>query len=118
MNEEEKEPMTMTVAEFGRQAEEKRRQRLARGKWGVWYLTRSRKRFGIKPPLHPHHPYEIELSVIERDGPLHWLAHLREKTWFERGDLEDLMSAFDDLFDVGWIYLGMRGKKPELSKEV
>ncbi len=88
------------VRELIKKEDKKRDRRLAKGKWGAWYITKDKKYFGV----NRSYPYEILLSEIKRDGPLHWFAHLRQKTWLHKIDIADLILAFDDLFDYSWIY--------------
>lgn len=99
----------ISLKELGHIEGKERRQRLIKGKWGAWYLTKDRECFGI----NRLYPYEIEFSEIKRRGPLQWFAHLREKTWLKRGDLDDLINAFDDLFGPSWIYDSIKGKSNE-----
>jgi len=105
-----KKPIAYTAREFIKIEDKKRDRRLAKGKWGAWYLTKDKKSLGI----NRSYSYEILLSEIKRDGPLHWFAHLRQKTWLYKIDIADLILAFDDLFGYSWIYDGIaaaRAKK-------
>jgi hypothetical protein len=95
------------LEELGKISDAEINERIRKGRWGAWYLTADRKSFGILRA----YAYEIELDQLESDGPLRWLAHLREKTWLRRGDVEDLISAFDDLFGYGWIYAALNNDK-------
>ena len=99
-----------SVAELERRADEERAERLRRGRWGVWRVVKSRQVLSILRG-NPKSPYEIDLSDIYQDGPLHWLAHLREKTWLQRGDIEDLIALFDDVFGVSWLWDAYNGRK-------
>ena len=102
--------IAQTTLELIKSEDRKRERRLARGKWGAWYITKDKKCLGI----NRSYPYEILLSEIKRDGPLHWFAHLRQKTWLHKIDIADLILAFDDLFGYSWIYDGIaaaRAKK-------
>ena len=93
-----------------------KKKRLAEGKWGAWYLIKGRRKwFGINRA----YPYEFEFSRLKSETCLEWIAHLREKTWMKRGDIEDLMLAFDDLFGYGWMYdeiNTLRGYIPKKQK--
>ena len=97
--------LILSLEEIGRQADEEKRKRLIKGKWGAWY--RKRGSLGI----NRCYPYEVPISIIKEGGPLSWFAHLRQKIWLQRGDLEDLIQAFNDLFGYNWIYNGMKGNK-------
>jgi len=76
-----------------------RKKRLAKGKWGTWSITKDRKYFTTD---RPRYLYIIKLSELKKDGPLHWFAHLRSKRYLKRGDVEDLIKAFDDIFGYDW----------------
>jgi len=97
----------MSLAELSKIWDKEKKERIKKGKWGAWYLSKNRQYFCI----NRSYVYDIPISQLKFDGPLHWLAHLREKAWLKRGDIEDLIKAFDDLFGYGWFYKGMDRKK-------
>lgn len=87
---------TITLKEIGKKADQKKAARIKKGRWGKWYLSKDRKEIVI----NRMYPYSVTLKQIESDGLIHWLAHIREKSWLKRGDLEDLMQLFEDMFDI------------------
>lgn len=97
----------MTLAEVSAIADLELRERLRRGRWGSWRVLKSK---GILL-YEPHRRYEITLQCLESMGPLHWLAHLRHKLWLERGDVEDLLRLFDDLFGPSWMWEEVQGRR-------
>jgi hypothetical protein len=90
----------ISLKELSEIAERERAERIRRGRWGAWRINWRKKTLSI----NRSYPYEIALEEINRLGPLHWLAHLREKAWLKRGDIEDLIACFDDLFGFTWIW--------------
>jgi len=95
---------SISIKEAGEIEDKAREKRIEKGKWGAWYFTKNKKYFGI----NRLYAYEIEVSRLKSEGLIKWLAHLRHKTWMQRGDIEDLLSAFDDMFDsdfdIDWMY--------------
>jgi hypothetical protein len=85
-----------TLEEAYERSEEERSERLKKGRWGAWHLCNRRKWLCI----NRGYPYELELSA---DSPLKLFHHLRDKTWLQRGDLEDLLAAFNDIFGYSWL---------------
>jgi len=79
-----------------------RKKRLTKGEWGTWKIIKNKKYLGTNRPFS--YTWKVKISEIKRLGPLHWLAHIREKTWLKRGDLEDLISAFNDICGYQWIW--------------
>jgi len=98
------EPFCGTLEELYRKADREKATRIKKGRWGAWYLSKGRKEVAINRA----YPYNVPLKQIESDGLIHWLAHIREKIWLKKGDMEDLMQLFDDMFDV---YNCLYGKK-------
>ena len=101
-------PSFMTLTEACELSEAKRTARLKVGRWGGWYLCGKGKWLGFKG-LYPNKtiPYEFELTS---DSPLRLFCHLRDKTWPHRGDLEDLLAAFNDIFGYSWLNDEVYGK--------
>lgn len=97
----------MNLAEWSKIWDKEKKERLQKGKWGAWYLSKNRKYFCI----NRSYLYDIPISDLKRSGPLRWFAHLTGKTWLKRGDIEDLMKAFYDLFGANWIYRGLDKNK-------
>lgn len=89
-----------TATQLTEAYEKERAARLKIGRWGAWYLCGQGKWLGFKG-LYPNKnvAYEFELAA---KSPLQWFCHMREKIYPNRGDLEDLLAAFDDIFGPGW----------------
>jgi len=94
----------LSLTELGRRAGREKVARVKKGKWGAWYLSKNKKDIVI----NRQYVYAIPLERIKSEGPINWLAHMREKTWLERGDLEDFMQSLDDMLDI---YNCLYGKK-------
>jgi len=107
-----------TLGDMFKREIQKQIERIRKGKWGRWELTADRKALKFCPTADFQGlSYEIPLSRIESEGALEWFAHLREKSLlFQRGDIEDLISCFDDLFGVPWIYDGFKHKGRKKGK--
>jgi len=106
----------ISLSELSKEAERERAERMRRGRWGAWRINKKRKTLSINRA----YLYEIDLDEIKRLGPLHWLAHLREKAWLKRGDVEDLIACFDDHFGFSWLWRyvsGHRGTQKEKQDE-
>jgi hypothetical protein len=95
----------ISLKELSEIAERERAERIRRGRWGPWRINWRKKTLSINRA----YLYEIDLDEIKREGPLKWLAHLREKAWLKRGDVEDLIACFDDLFGFSWLWCYVSG---------
>lgn len=98
-----------SMYEFGKRADREKAERIKNRVWGRWYITKDRKRFGLKASKNRRAlSYELSFKQIEQNGQLYWFSHLRQKGQkYERGDLEDLMNMFNDLYGFDWMYSGL-----------
>lgn len=85
--------------------EEEKTARLEAGKWGAWFLTGDRKFLGIE--RRRRGLFAVEIEDIKSLGPLYWFAIVKGSDWLQRGDVEDLIKVFDDLFGCEWICEGL-----------
>ena len=102
-----------TVEDFSRRIDKEKEERIKKGRWGAWYLTKDRQYLVI----NREYPYRIELRRIKEEGMLEWFAHMKEKGWMQRGDLEDLIHCFDDLCGCGWLWDAVNAQKELWKKE-
>lgn len=98
-----------TMAELSAIIDKERAERISRGRWGAWRIIKSR---GVLL-YEPRRLYEVTLRELELRGPLHWLTQLRHKLWLERGDVEDLLRLFDDLFGPSWMWEEAQRRKSQ-----
>ena len=89
-----------TFTEFLERTEKERAARLRKGRWGDWYLCGPGrwKYLGIRRP-------DLHTFNLTLENPATWFGYIRrDEPWLQRGDLEDLLAAFDDIFGDSWFW--------------